>query len=241
MIFNRVSNSLVNFLLIAGLLVVAVRSVPTGSKGSAATASNQPKAAASQNQPQKVAPNQVNGQQQQQQQFPPAAPEWPSSEEAAQAQSGLQGAQPITPTIKWGRCPQLEPTQSEKLKKAEVITKCLEIVPIPNNITRETVELHREQIAACALQMEGWFTDDGNYRFEKAESEIKNKKLDSKIEEQVLGYHGQCKEEAVNRFPTQSRQVIAQIQLYQACMDYFISEVCGIEVTIPEGAYAQFQ
>ncbi|RWS11187.1 hypothetical protein B4U79_15176 [Dinothrombium tinctorium] len=134
------------------------------------------------------------------------------------------------PQISWGQCPQLEPTMEEKIKKAAVITKCLELTPVPTNITRESVELHREQVAACALQMEGWFNEKGTYRFDKAESEIKNKKLQKDIENRVLTYHKQCKEEAEEKFPISSQNLIAQIQLYQACMDYFISEVCGIEV-----------
>ena len=138
------------------------------------------------------------------------------------------------PQINWGACPQLEPTNEEKIKKAAVITKCLEVTPIPENITRETIEIHRENVASCALRMEGWFNEKGLYRFEKAESEIKSKKLNKRIEENVLNYHGQCKEEAQEKYPPSSKQLIAQIQLYQACMDYFISEVCGIEVSIPD-------
>lgn len=136
------------------------------------------------------------------------------------------------PTINWGRCPQLEPTNEEKIKKAAVITKCLESTPVPVNITRETVELHREQVAACALRMEGWFNGQGLYRFDKAENEIKAKKLTREVEEKVLSFHRQCKDEAEEKYPVSSNQLIAQIQLYQACMDYFISEVCGIEVQI---------
>ena len=120
------------------------------------------------------------------------------------------------------------------MTKAQVITKCLESTPLPQNITRETVETHREQIAACALQSEGWFTAGGGYDFKKAENEIKNKRLNKQIEDQVLSYHKQCKEEAEQKFPTAKNTVIAQIQLYQACMDYFISDVCGIEVNEPE-------
>ena len=57
--------------------------------------------------------------------------------------------------INWGRCPMLQPSLEEKMKKAQVISKCLEITPIPENITRETIELHRELVAACALKEEG--------------------------------------------------------------------------------------
>ena len=120
------------------------------------------------------------------------------------------------------------------MTKATVITKCLESTSLPSNITRESVELHREQIAACALQSEGWFTTNGGYDFNKAENEIKNKRLNRNIEDQVLSYHKQCKDEALEKFPTSKNTIIAQIQLYQACMDYFISDVCGIEVNEPE-------
>ena len=138
------------------------------------------------------------------------------------------------PTINWGQCPQLEPTMQEKINKANVITKCLEVTPVPQNLTRETVERHREAVAACALQMEGWFTPDIRYRYEKAESEIKSKKLPLNVETKVIQYHGQCKQEAEEKYPHSTQTVIHQIQLYQACMDYFISEACGIEVRMPQ-------
>ena len=155
----------------------------------------------------------------------------PSS--AGSSSSSSSGTSTGGPSINWGKCPQLEPTNEEKIKKAAVITKCLESTPVPVNITRETVELHREQVAACALRMEGWFNGQGLYRFDKAENEIKAKKLIGEVEEKVLSFHRQCKEEAEDKYPVSSNQLIAQIQLYQACMDYFISEVCGIEVQIP--------
>lgn len=137
------------------------------------------------------------------------------------------------PTINWGQCPQLEPTLQEKMNKANVITKCLEVTPVPQNLTRDTVERHRESVAACALQMEGWFTPDVRYRYEKAESEIRSKKMPISVETKVLQYHTQCKQEAEEKYPHSTQTVIHQIQLYQACMDYFISEACGIEVKMP--------
>lgn len=137
---------------------------------------------------------------------------------------------PQGPAINWGKCPELEPSEQEKLAKASVITKCLENTPLPGNITRESVEQHREQIAACALRAEGWFTNAGGYDFSKAEKEIKNKRLQKDLESQVLSYHTQCKSESEEKYPTSNSSIIAQIQLYQACMDYFISDVCGIEV-----------
>lgn len=141
---------------------------------------------------------------------------------------------PNGPQINWGKCPELEPSEQEKLAKAGVITKCLETTPLPGNITRESVEQHREQIAACALRAEGWFTNAGGYDYGKAEKEIKNKRLQKDLEQQVLSYHAQCKAESEEKYPQSSSSIIAQIQLYQACMDYFISDVCGIEVNEPE-------
>lgn len=141
---------------------------------------------------------------------------------------------PQGPQINWGKCPELEPSESEKLSKAGVITKCLESTPLPGNITRESVEQHREQIAACALRAEGWFNNAGGYDYGKAEKEIKNKRLVKDLELQVLSYHSQCKAESEEKYPAANNSIIAQIQLYQACMDYFISDVCGIEVNEPE-------
>ena len=124
----------------------------------------------------------------------------------------------------------------EKMTKANVITKCLEVTPVPQNLTRDTVERHREAVAACALQMEGWFTPDIKYKYEKAESEIKSKRLPAAVETKVLQYHLQCKQEAEEKYPHSAQTVIHQIQLYQACMDYFISEACGIEVRMSQNS-----
>lgn len=151
-----------------------------------------------------------------------------------EANNGNNSQLPAGPQINWGKCPELEPTETEKMAKASVITKCLESTPLPTNITRESVEAHREQIAACALRAEGWFTGAGGYDFGKAEKEIKNKHLSRDLESQVLSYHAQCKTESEEKYPASSASIIAQIQLYQACMDYFISDVCGIEVSEPE-------
>lgn len=186
-----------------------------------------------QQQPQQAAPQQSQSQQaqstrQQQQQASQPQQTQPSQPQSQPKQEnpGL----PQGPQINWGKCPELEPSETEKLAKANVITKCLETTPLPANITRESVEQHREQIAACALRSEGWFTPDGGYDFGKAEKEIKNKRLQQDLENQVLNYHSQCKVESEEKYPSTNSSIIAQIQLYQACMDYFISDVCGIEV-----------
>lgn len=214
--------------------------------------------------------------------------------------------QQLRPSIHWGRCPQLQPTLQEKVKKAQVITKCLENTPVPDNITRETIEMHRELVAACALREEGWFeihpnasslsepltaamkaavaevtaataaientstvsgqnstgiatattthADSGSssaeeeldeelfgysaifsggasYNYEKAEREIRSKRLQPEIEQKVLQFHANCRAEAQHKYANPV-QIIAQIQLYQACMDYFISDVCQIQVQV---------
>lgn len=159
-----------------------------------------------------------------------------NNDNLGQPEGNMMPGLPQSPQINWGKCPELEPSEQEKLAKANVITKCLETTPLPVNITRESVEQHREQIAACALRSEGWFTASGGYDFGKAEKEIKNKRLQHDLESQVLNYHSQCKVESEEKYPSTNSSIISQIQLYQACMDYFISDVCGIEVNDSEGA-----
>jgi len=161
----------------------------------------------------------------------------------ADPQSGLGGSQlppkaaagqpaPQAPAINWGNCPQLEPTETEKREKGEIIKVCLERIPLPENITQSTVEAHRAEVAKCALQREGWFTEHGDYKYEKAESEIKKKRLDAGVQQKILAQHQSCKQEATSKF-AKTEETIAQIQLYQSCMDYHISQICGIQITYP--------
>lgn len=160
----------------------------------------------------------------------------PSGDQAGGGQTAAAAAVQATPTfeVNWNKCPQLEPSESEKNKKTQVITKCLQSAPIPANLTRENVEAHREQIATCALKIEGWFDDGGNYRYDKAESEIRGKRLEPSIEIQVLKFHVACKDEAGKKFPREQNRLIDQVQFYQACMDYYISIVCEIEVSVDQ-------
>lgn len=166
-----------------------------------------------------------------------AASNAPAANNAAAGQQGSQGPAPAqAPSfeVNWNKCPQLEPSETEKSKKTQVITKCLQSAPIPTNLTRENVEAHREQIATCALRVEGWFDDAGNYKYDKAESEIRAKKLEPPIELQVLKFHVACKDEAGKKFPREQNKLIDQVQFYQACMDYYISIVCEIEVSVDQ-------
>lgn len=153
----------------------------------------------------------------------------PSNGAAEQAGGGQPSFE-----VNWNKCPQLEPSEAEKGKKTQVITKCLQSAPIPQNLTRESVEAHREQIATCALKVEGWFDELGSYRYEKAEAEIRAKRLEPAIELQVLKFHVACKEEASKKFPREQNKLIDQVQFYQACMDYYISIVCEIEVSVDQ-------
>lgn len=141
---------------------------------------------------------------------------------------------PPAPVIDWGSCPQLEPNDAEKREKANIIKQCLERIPVPKNITQQSIEVHRAEVAKCALQLEGWFNEHGQYKYEKADGEIRKKQLESTIQQQILSQHAECQQEAKTKFPKLD-EVIAQIQLYQACMDYHISKICNIQITYPRG------
>lgn len=159
-----------------------------------------------------------------------------NSEGGSQTTAGSTAAAAPAPTfeVNWNKCPQLEPAESEKNKKTQVITKCLQSAPIPTNLTHENVETHREQIATCALKVEGWFDEQGSYKYDKAEAEIRSKRLEPSIENQVLKFHVACKDEASKKFPRDQNKLIDQVQFYQACMDYYISIVCEIEVSVDQ-------
>ncbi|XP_064457625.1 uncharacterized protein LOC135368352 [Ornithodoros turicata] len=163
-----------------------------------------------------------------------AAPaEAPAGDLQADAQTNVQAAQvPPRPQINWGKCPQLQPTESERQQKALVIDQCLEKVPLPNieNATQEDVQKHREDVTTCALHTEGWFNEKGRYRFDRARSEILNKQLAKDVESVVLSKHDECKTESEEKF---AQQYVSQVQLYQACMDYHISQICGIQIAQP--------
>ncbi|XP_077548836.1 uncharacterized protein LOC144162250 [Haemaphysalis longicornis] len=138
-------------------------------------------------------------------------------------------AEPKQPEVNWGKCPQLKPTEEEKQQKAQVVDQCLDKIPIPDlDHANETVILkHREDVTTCALKAEGWFNKNGHYRFDRAKTEISNKKLPSDIQPQVIAKHDECKKEAEEKFP---KNFIAQVQLYQACMDHHISQLCGVKI-----------
>ncbi|XP_067139334.1 uncharacterized protein [Centruroides vittatus] len=152
---------------------------------------------------------------------------------AVAAVSAQQGPPPPgprgpPPEIDWGKCVQLKPSTEEKEQKSKLIQECLKEYPPPaGEVTREQIDEHRDKIADCGLKKEGWLNDDGSYKFDKAEKELKDKKLDKPIEEKVINKHKDCQKEAAERFPGNHAE---QIQMYQACMDFHISKECGIQV-----------
>lgn len=80
------------------------------------------------------------------------------------------------------------------------------------------------------------FNSNGQYRFDRARTEILNKKLAKDVEPQVLSKHDECKKEAEEKF---AKNFVAQVQLYQACMDYHISQICGIQIAQAAEAHPQ--
>lgn len=151
----------------------------------------------------------------------------------AVAAAAPQAANPAPPrgppVIDWGKCDQLKPTENERQSKAAVVDKCLQSMPLPEpeKATQEQIQKHQEDVTTCALKAEGWFDDQGVYKFERARSEIQNKKLGADIESTVLLKHDECQKEATEKH----KDFIQQVQLYQACMDFNISQICGIKVT----------
>jgi hypothetical protein len=154
--------------------------------------------------------------------------------DTAQQQHAPQGGGPPRPAITWGKCPQLQPSDNERRSKALVIEDCLKNVPFRGNenATEEEVVKHREEVTTCALRTEGWFAQNGAYKFDRARSEILNKKLPQDVERQVLAKHSECQKEAEDKY---QQHYVPQVQMYQACMDFHISSICGIEVSPPQG------
>ncbi|XP_025016893.1 uncharacterized protein LOC112539001 [Tetranychus urticae] len=186
-----------------------------------------------------------------------------SSDQEGSSESDEDAPTPVAgphrpPTINWGKCPQLEPKEAEKKQKADIIRTCLKSITLPENITQESVEKHRTEVAKCALNAENWFAEDGSLTFESCSlmctSSLKLWSLTSiartvssrpiviispvhmliyflfslsyYLQPQIVNQHSECRKEAEEQFPSG----IAQIQLYQACMDYHISMICGIQI-----------
>lgn len=79
---------------------------------------------------------------------------------AAPSTNPPAGSQPvIEPTIDWGKCPQLAPTEEQRKQKTEIIKACLEKHPLtqpPEQLNAEIVDAHRIKLGECALTKEDW-------------------------------------------------------------------------------------
>ncbi|XP_076320936.1 uncharacterized protein LOC143230737 isoform X2 [Tachypleus tridentatus] len=134
------------------------------------------------------------------------------------------------PEINWGNCPQLKPTTEQQEKKQQVISECLKKIPPPkpeDNPSAEELEKHRTDITTCALETDGWFDENGKYKYSKAEAEIEQKGLETELLKKMKEEHSSCKDKAEQKF---SEDNVYQVQFYQECMDYSISKICEIEV-----------
>ncbi|XP_022236673.1 uncharacterized protein LOC111084188, partial [Limulus polyphemus] len=101
--------------------------------------------------------------------------------------------------INWGECPQLEPTGEDREKKQQVILSCLKEYPPPkpeDKPNSEVFDKHHTDVTTCALKKEEWFGEDGQYKFDRALSEIKGKGLKPEILTSIISEHEYCKNEA---------------------------------------------
>lgn len=158
---------------------------------------------------------------------PPAAP--------VSSAPSASGPPVIEPIIDWGKCPQLAPSETQRKQKTEIIKTCLEANPLgttPDQLTPEAIEKHRIKLGECALNKEDWFNADKTYKYEKAEEELKKKDVEAGIKAKIMDQHKQCKTQALEKFTAQSA-IIEQVQFYQSCMDFHVSQLCNIKIMLP--------
>lgn len=158
---------------------------------------------------------------------PPSAP--------VSSAPSASGPPVVEPIIDWGKCPQLAPTDEQRKQKTEIIKTCLESNPIgtsPEQLNAEAVEKHRIKLGECALNKEDWFNADKTYKYDKAEEELKKKDVEAAIKTKILEQHKECKKQALGKFPAGSA-VIEQVQFYQSCMDFHVSQLCSIKIMLP--------
>lgn len=157
---------------------------------------------------------------------PPSAP--------VSSAPSANGPPVVEPIIDWGKCPQLAPTDEQRKQKTEIIKQCLEATPLAtgDQLNAEAVEKHRIKLGECALNKEAWFNADKTYKYDKAEEELKKKDVEAPIKTKVLEQHDQCKKQAIEKFPA-TAAVIEQVQFYQSCMDFHVSQLCNIKIMLP--------
>lgn len=76
------------------------------------------------------------------------------------------------------------------------------------------------------------FNADNSYRYDKAEEELKKKDVEASIKTKIIEQHEQCKKQALEKFPTKTA-IIEQVQFYQSCMDFHVSQLCNIKIMLP--------
>lgn len=65
------------------------------------------------------------------------------------------------------------------------------------------------------------FNDKGEYKYEKAEKEIKNKNLAKEMEKVLLESHKQCSQIAKDRKQAvKNLSNVEQVQIYQGCVSF---------------------
>lgn len=164
----------------------------------------------------------------------------------------------IEPIIDWGKCPQLAPTDQQRKAKTEIIKSCLELNPLnvsQEQLNAEIVEKHRIKLGECALTKEDWvslslqsvdwlmpqkliisqnfqFNADKTYKYDKAEDELKKKDVEEALKTKILEQHKQCKAQGLEKFSAQN-VIIEQVQFYQSCMDFHVSQLCNIKIMLP--------
>ncbi|XP_046913573.2 uncharacterized protein LOC124494451 [Dermatophagoides farinae] len=141
---------------------------------------------------------------------------------------------PRRPKINWGKCPQLEPTERDIEAKSNILQECLRQNPPPQSesLTQEQIIQHQQSVTECALKIENWFDKKGQYKYSKAEKEIKNKNLPKDMEKVLLESHKQCSQIAQDRQQAvKNMAVVEQVQVYQGCMDAHITQNCQIQIS----------
>lgn len=81
----------------------------------------------------------------------------PAAASAPSSTTATAGQPVIEPTIDWGKCPQLAPTEEQRKQKTEIIKACLEKHPLtqaPEQLNAEIVDAHRIKLGECALTKE---------------------------------------------------------------------------------------
>lgn len=161
----------------------------------------------------------------------------PQAAAPAQAAAATAAMPPvIEPVIDWGKCSQLAPTEQQRKVKTDIIKACLDANPLstkPEELSAEIVEKHRIKLGECALNKEDWFNADKSYKYDKAEEELKKKDVEASIKTKILDQHKQCKQQALEKFAAASA-IIEQVQFYQSCMDFHVSQLCNIKIMLPQ-------